>query len=75
MTDSKPQTAISPRSQVAQWVTTLSQCGLDAHETNPRLLRQIRVLNGLMLTAMGLCIPLGLFWAIAVDSNFSYVYL
>ncbi|MFK7913566.1 MAG: putative bifunctional diguanylate cyclase/phosphodiesterase, partial [Pseudomonadales bacterium] len=47
----------------------------DAHETNPRLLRQIRVLNGLMLTAMGLCIPLGLFWAIAVDSNFSYVYL
>lgn len=48
--------------------------GLDPQIADPRLFRQVRVLNGLMLTAMGLCIPLGLFWTQVASPSFSYVY-
>lgn len=50
------------------------QGGLELQDTDPRLFRQVKVLNGLMLTAMALCIPLGFFWTQIGASNFSYVY-
>ncbi len=65
----------SDRSGQSAWLTQLLQSGLDPLQADPRLFRQVKVLNSLMLTAMVLCVPLGLFWAQAVVSSFSYVYL
>ncbi len=58
----------------ASWLARLMHSGLDPQDADPRLFRQVKVLNGLMLTAMALCIPLGFFWTKIGASNFSYVY-
>lgn len=76
MTMSKPGTnkTANKGSQLVSWFARLMRGGLDSQDTDPRLFRQVKVLNGLMLTAMGLCIPLGFFWTQIGASNFSYVY-
>lgn len=53
----------------------LLQSGLDPISTEPKLLRQTRVLNGLMLTALTLCLPLGAFWTLLASPLFVPVYL
>ncbi len=63
------------RARFAAWTGWLLESGLDPQTTEPRLYRQVKVLKGLMLTAMALCIPLGLFWAQVVSPKFSYVYM
>lgn len=66
----------NPNSSVlAQGFAHFLRSGLDPQRADPRLLRQIRVLNGLMITAMAMCVPLGAFWALVMTSSFTYVYL
>lgn len=50
------------------------RCGLDPQTADPSLLRQVLVLNSLMLTALLLCIPLGIFWSALATPLFAIVY-
>ncbi len=59
---------------IAHNVQHFLECGLDPRSADPRLLRQVRVLNSLMLTAMLLCIPLGIFWTLIITPMFALVY-
>lgn len=60
--------------RVDAWVSEFTLGNLDPQQEDPQLVRQVRVLNGLMLTAMVMCIPLGLFWSHVVSPTFGYIY-
>ncbi len=72
--DSKHSSEGQERSPFASGFVHLLRSGLDPESADPRLFRQVRILNGLILTAMALCIPLGIFWAQVGSSIFGFVY-
>ncbi len=75
MIGSNNRTATNKSKWFALRISKLLESGLDPREADPRLYRQVQILNGLMLTAMTLCVPLGIFWGQVVASSFNYVYL
>jgi len=56
-------------------LTSILQSGLDPDTAEPHLFRQVRVLNSLMLSAMGICIPISIFWTLLLNASYSYPYL
>ena len=57
------------------WAKQVLECGLERTTENTQLLRHLRVLNSMLLVAMGLCPPLGLFWASMASTDFAFLYL
>lgn len=66
--------AASRTARLRAWSLDVLRGGLNPQSSDARLVRQVQVLNGLMLTGMLLCIPLGIFWSMFENPLFAHVY-
>ena len=72
---SRKGTAAEGKSALAQGFNRLVRIDIDPETTDPHLLRQLAVLNRLIMISMALCVPLGILWALLVSPSFSLIYV
>lgn len=63
------------KAAIASALQVFLHSGLNPQKAEPKQLRQVKILNILMLIAAAMCLPLGVFWGLAMASSFAYAYL